>query len=144
MQSVFYSTVLKISQGLSRDKSISFLRLISGWAHSASFSFSHHCRGQIPNTNFCWRGFWTVNILRNLSLHNVKEWTAQQFLLGRWEKMLKGNIRDKAINLDDKKKIKNVSQACFWLGPDTGRTDGWRHKAAGDCLGAQGAPKGDG
>lgn len=26
----------------------------------------------------------------------------------------------------------------------TGRTDGRRHKAAGDCLRAQGAPKGNG
>lgn len=51
----------------------------------------------------------------------MKKWTAQQFVLGHWEKMLKGNIRDKAINLDDLKNyLKNVSQACFWLGPTEG------------------------
>lgn len=108
MQSLFNSTVLKISQGLSRDKTISFLSsFLVGLTVTLPASLT--AEGvTLLTPSLCWRGFWTVNTQRNFSVHNVKEWTAQQFVLGHWEKMLKGNIRDKAINLDDIKKIQKM------------------------------------
>lgn len=111
--------MLKISQGLSRDNSPpfwgSFLVVLT-----APLPASFTPEGvTFPTLSLCWRGFWTKYSKKSFSTY-VKERTAQQVALGHWERMLRGNIilRDKAMNLADwKKTIKNISQACFWLGP---------------------------
>lgn len=114
---------LKISQGLSRYKCTSFLRLISVWAHSATSSFFHPRRGHLPYTKSLLKRFLNCKYSKKSFNTYVKKRIAQQFALAHWLKMLKENvsIRDKAMNLADWKKnvknVKNVSEAYFWLGP---------------------------